>query len=95
MLAYQNDSNRYSFGALPRQAWMTLGIIELVCTIGLILPAAFGWQPVLSVVAASILAIESLVFIGVDVKYRENATIIMCVVLGFSSWRSSPTADWS
>ena len=71
-----------SFGALPRQAWMALGIIELVCTIGLILPAAFRWQPILTVIAASILAIESLVFIGVHVKYRENATVIVCVVLG-------------
>jgi hypothetical protein len=23
-----------SFGALPREAWMTLGILELVCTVG-------------------------------------------------------------
>ena len=71
-----------SFGALPRGAWTALGILELVCTAGLIVPAAFHWLPVLTVVAASILAIESLVFIGVHVKYREIATIIMCAVLG-------------
>src|SRR6202142_2943960 len=34
-----------SFGALPREAWMALGILELVCTVGLIVPAAFHWQP--------------------------------------------------
>jgi hypothetical protein len=34
-----------SFGALPREAWMTLGILELVCTVGLIVPAAFHWRP--------------------------------------------------
>jgi hypothetical protein len=28
-----------SFGALPREAWMALGILELVCTVGLIVPA--------------------------------------------------------
>ena len=71
-----------SFGALPREAWMALGILELVCTVGLIVPAAFRWQPVLTVVAATALAIESLVFIGVHVKYREIGTIIMCCVLG-------------
>lgn len=27
-----------SFGALPREAWMTLGVLELVCTVGLIVP---------------------------------------------------------
>lgn len=71
-----------SFGALPRKAWTALGILELVCTVGLIVPAAFRWQPALTVLAAAVLAIESLVFIGVHVKYREIPTIIMCLVLG-------------
>ena len=71
-----------SFGALPREAWMALGIVELICGVGLIVPAAFHWQPVLTVVAASILAVESLVFIGVHVKYGEVAPIVMSAVLG-------------
>jgi uncharacterized membrane protein YphA (DoxX/SURF4 family) len=71
-----------SFGALPRGAWITLGIMELVCTVGLIVSAALRWQPVLTVVAAAVLAIESLVFIGVHAKYREVAPIVLCSVLG-------------
>jgi uncharacterized membrane protein YphA (DoxX/SURF4 family) len=71
-----------SFDALPRNMWMTLGIVELVCTVGLIVPAALRWQPKLTVVAAAVLAIESLVFIGVHAKYRETPTIVLCVVLG-------------
>ena len=71
-----------SFGALPRQAWMALGILELVCTVGLIVPAAFHWQPALTVVAATVLAIESLVFVGVHVKYREVTPMILSGVLG-------------
>ena len=71
-----------SFGALPREAWTALGILELVCTVGLIVPAAFHWRPTLTVVAATILAIESLVFIGVHVKYHEIAPIIFSGVLG-------------
>ena len=71
-----------SFGALPRQAWMALGILELVCTVGLIVPAALRWQPVLTVVAATVLAVESLVFIGVHAKYREITPIILSGVLG-------------
>ena len=71
-----------SFGALPREAWTALGILELVCTVGLIVPAAFHWRPALTVVAAAVLAIESLVFIGVHAKYREITTIIMSGVLG-------------
>ena len=71
-----------SFDALPREVWMALGILELVCVIGLIVPGAFQWQPRLTVVAAAVLAIESIVFIGVHVKSREIGTLIMCVVLG-------------
>ncbi len=71
-----------SFGALPREAWMVLGILELVCAAGLIVPAAFRWHPALTVVAATVLALESLVFVGVHVKYGEITSIIMCVVLG-------------
>ena len=71
-----------SFGALPREAWMALGILELVCTVGLIVPGALHWRPALTVVAATVLAIESLVFIGVHVKYHEIPPIIMSGVLG-------------
>jgi uncharacterized membrane protein YphA (DoxX/SURF4 family) len=71
-----------SFGALPREAWMTLGILELVCTVGLIVPAAFRWKPALTVGAAAVLAIESLVFVWVHVQYREIPPIILSGVLG-------------
>jgi hypothetical protein len=71
-----------SFGALPREAWMTLGILELVCTIGLIVPAAFHWQPHLTILAATLLAIESLVFVWVHIKYREMMPLIVSGVLG-------------
>ena len=71
-----------SFGALPREAWTALGILELVCMVGLIVPGAFHWRPALTVVAATVLALESLVFIGVHVKYREIPPIVMSGVLG-------------
>jgi hypothetical protein len=71
-----------SFRALPREAWMALGILEFICTVGLIVPAAFHWQPVLTVVAATVLAIESLLFVWVHSKYGEIAPIILSGVLG-------------
>jgi hypothetical protein len=67
---------------LPRKAWMSLGILELVCTVGLIVPAAFHWRPSLTILAATVLAIESLVFVWVHVKYREVAPTILSGVLG-------------
>jgi len=71
-----------SFGALPRSVWTALGVLELVCVVGLIVPAAFHWQPALTVVAATVLAIESVVFVGVHVKYREMTPVVMSGVLG-------------
>jgi hypothetical protein len=71
-----------SFGALPREAWMALGILELVCTVGLIVPAAFHWQPRVTILAAAVLAVESLVFVGVHVKYQEIAPVVLSGVLG-------------
>jgi hypothetical protein len=71
-----------SFGALPREAWMALGLLELVCTVGLIVPAAFHWKPPLTILAATVLAVESLVFVGVHVKYREVTPMILSGVLG-------------
>lgn len=49
-----------SFGALPKQARMALGIVELICVAGLILPAALRWHPTLTVAAAAVLVLESL-----------------------------------
>lgn len=71
-----------SFGALPRKAWAVLGVVELVCTVGLIAPAAFHWHPALTGMAAAILAVESLVFIWVHARYREMPPIVMSGVLG-------------
>ena len=71
-----------SFGALPREAWMALGILELACTIGLIVPAALRWRPQLTILAATLLALESLVFIWVHVQYHETTPLILSAALG-------------
>ncbi len=71
-----------SFDVLPKNVWMVLGIVEQVCVAGLIVPSAIPWQPKLTVAAAAVLALESLVFVGVHVKSGETGTMIMCIVLG-------------
>jgi len=71
-----------SFGALPRNAWMALGILELTCVVGLIVPAALHWRPGLTVLAAALLAAESLVFVWVHLKYRELPPLVMSAALG-------------
>ena len=71
-----------SFGAMSRPAWKALGILELLCTLALILPDALHWHPQLTIAAAAILAIESLIFIWVHSKYHEKTPILMSAVLG-------------
>ena len=71
-----------SFDALPRTVWKVLGILELVCVVGLIVPAVFHWHPELTVLAAAVLALESLVFIWVHVKSHEIPPLVMSAVLG-------------
>jgi len=71
-----------SFGALPRGGWKALGVLELLCAAGLIVPAALHWHPALTVVAAAFLTVESLVFVWVHARYRENTPIVLSGVLG-------------
>ena len=88
-----------SFGALPRNVWLALGVVELICVVGLIVPSALRWYPMLTVLAVAVLAIESLVFIGVHIKYGEAAPIIMSAALGllmafiaYGRWTLAPIA---
>ena len=55
---------------------------HLCLLLGLILPAAFRWHPSLTVVAATLLALETLLFIWVHIQYREIPPIIFSAVLG-------------
>jgi hypothetical protein len=71
-----------SFGALPREVWMALGVVELVCVVGLLLPSLLRWKPRLTVFAAGVLAVEALVFVWVHLQYGETGSVVIMVVLG-------------
>ena len=73
-----------SFGALPRKAWTVLGVVELACVAGLIVPGLVGGPSTLTAAAAAVLALESLLFVWVHVKCREVGTIVFSVVLGLA-----------
>lgn len=79
---YKISAKVPSFGAMPREAWMALRILELVCTVGVIVPAALYRRPALTVVSAAVLTIESLIFVWVHLKYGEMPPIVMSAVLG-------------
>jgi len=71
-----------SFGALPRQLWTALGILELLGAIALIFPSVLHSRTNLVTLAAIVLCVESLLFIWVHMKYTEKMPIVMSVVLG-------------
>jgi hypothetical protein len=50
--------------------------------LGLIVPGALHWRSQITVVAAALLAIESLVFVWVHVRYHEMTPLILSAVLG-------------
>ncbi|MBO9539084.1 DoxX family protein [bacterium] len=50
--------------ALPRSGWGAVGVLEMVCAVLLIVPAATKWMPVLTPIAAAVLVLESLALAG-------------------------------
>src|ERR1041385_2380781 len=61
-----------SFGALPRKAWTALGVLELLCVVALVVPGARHWQAWLTVAAAAVLALESLLVGWGHAEYRSE-----------------------
>ncbi|MBL8901421.1 MAG: DoxX family protein [Planctomycetes bacterium] len=73
-----------TFEALPREVWTALGVLEIVCTIGLLVPSFLRWKPKLTVLAAGLLALETIVFIAVHLQYGEIGPMILSGVLGLT-----------
>jgi uncharacterized membrane protein YphA (DoxX/SURF4 family) len=45
---------------LPHSAWRALGVLEMLGAVLLVVPAATGWMPALTPLAALVLALETL-----------------------------------
>src|SRR5437762_13989874 len=56
-----------SLNAIPHGAWLTLIVFELVCSLGLILPALDKSLAILAPIAAAGIAVEMLLFSGVHI----------------------------
>ena len=55
--------------ALSRGGWRTLGVLEMLGAVLLVLPAATNWMPVLTPLAAAALALETLALAGLYARY--------------------------
>lgn len=62
------------FPALPPGGWRALGGFEVVGGVLLIVPAAFGWMPVLTPLAATLVAIEALALAGLYASHSLQLT---------------------
>lgn len=58
--------------AIPHGAWLALSVIELLCSIALILPAFSGSLAFLAPVAAAIIGAEMLVFSGLHISSGDK-----------------------
>lgn len=53
-----------SLSAIPHEAWLGLGVVEILCALGLVLPALMRSLAGLAPLAATIIAAEMLLFSG-------------------------------
>jgi hypothetical protein len=60
--------------ALSRGGWGAIGGFEMLCAVLLVVPAATKWMPVLTLLAAAALALESLALGGLFVRYSLKLT---------------------
>ena len=60
--------------ALSRGGWRTLGVLEMLGAVLLIVPAAAHWMPVLTPLAAAVLAMETLGLAGLYARYSRTLT---------------------
>ncbi len=72
--------------ALSRGGWRALGVLEMLCAILLVVPAAAKWMPALTPLAAAALALETLALAGLYARYslKLAATnpLVWSVVMG-------------
>ena len=74
------------FRALSRGGWRALGVLEMLGAVLLVVPAAATWMPVLTPLAAAVLALETLALAGLYARYSIKLTaanpLIWAVVMG-------------
>jgi hypothetical protein len=85
------DELAKQFSAVSRGGWRVLGVIEVLGAGLLVVPAAANWVPVLTPIAAAVLALESLALAGVYARNSLKLTaenplvyaVIMAILAAF------------
>ena len=66
---FKFDGLAKHMSALPRSGWSALGVLEIVGAVLLVVPAALKVMPVLTPLAAAVLAVESLALAALYARY--------------------------
>ena len=69
LMAYEELAKVPSSATLPQAGWAAIGVLEIVCAILLIVPAATKKMPWLTPLAAAVLAVEALALSGNHALY--------------------------
>src|SRR5262245_38191680 len=72
--AFKFDALALLFRALSRGGWRVLGLIEMAGALLLILPGVLHWQPMLTPLAAAVLALETLGLAALYAKVSRKLT---------------------
>lgn len=72
-----------SLGSIPDSAWLALAVVELLCSVGLLLPAINRQLGFLAPLAALVIAAEMLLFCGLhwQAGATDNSSIIYWLVM--------------
>lgn len=74
-----------AMGALSRGGWGAIGLLEMLCAVLLVVPAATKWMPVLTSLAAAALVLESFALARLYGRYSLQLTAtnpLVYVVVG-------------
>jgi DoxX-like family len=61
-----------SLNVIPHGVWLAMSVVELLCSVGLILPALYKPLAILAPVAAGCIAAEMLIFCGLHLRSGDS-----------------------
>jgi VIT1/CCC1 family predicted Fe2+/Mn2+ transporter len=73
--AFKFDELAGQFTFLSHGGWRALGVLEMLGAFLLIIPAATKWVPVMTLVAAAVLAVEGLVLAALFARHSVTLTV--------------------
>jgi hypothetical protein len=70
--SHSAEQTQSSLKAIPHGAWLALAVFELLCSLGLILPAFSSPLAILAPIAAACIAAEMLLFSGLHIHSGDS-----------------------